>query len=313
MDHFAIEYAESVSEILHRYMMPTWYYKLQIYEIPGLLTALLVSYDNQDEDEYTSNTEVSYEDFLKRMSKVKPDWKHFKRENFQQLAELPDKTFMGWEGRTFYFIKGGSHPEQWSAENAVRDVLLLLRGSYAMHGPMILAEAKAKTSKLPTGLENYREYEHFVRVTLNYLFNQDLGEFVEQDRTEPGNEGTEIRDLIASNKATSGVFQDLKAKYGCSEILFDAKNKTQITRDDLRQLYCYLKPAIGLWGFIVCRAGQPARIQAYNRTLFKNFVQERGVTIISDKDLVKMIEMKMRGRNPSEYIMEKRSKFIRSI
>lgn len=127
MEHFAIEYAKAVSEILHRYMISTWYYKLQIYEISGLLTATLVNYDNQQEDEFTIIKEIKYEDFLQRMFRVKSDWIHFDRKNFEWLAQSPDKTMMGWEGRTFYFIKGGAHPEHWSIENALKDVLLLLR------------------------------------------------------------------------------------------------------------------------------------------------------------------------------------------
>jgi hypothetical protein len=134
-----------------------------------------------------------------------------------------------------------------------------------------------------------------------------------QSRTQPEDEGIEIRDLIFANKAETGFWRSLRDKYSASEIVVDAKNKDEISRDDLRQLYCYLKPAIGFWGFIVCRSEPPSSIRAFNRTLFRNFNQQRGLLILSDDDLRRMVQMKMRGKRPSEYLQERMSEFIRSI
>ena len=67
--------------------------------------------------------------------------------------------------------------------------------------------------------------------------------------------------------------------YSASKIVVDAKNTDDLKRNDLRQLYCYLKPALGFWGFIVCRSQPSDQIQAFNRTLLKNFSQQRGVLI----------------------------------
>ena len=36
-------------------------------------------------------------------------------------------------------------------------------------------------------------------------------------------------------------------------------------------------PALGFWGFVVCRGPQHEKIHAFNRTLFKNFCQQRGL------------------------------------
>jgi hypothetical protein len=313
MEHFTVGYTKTINEMLHRYLISTWHYKHQVFEINGLMTALLINYDDQKEDEFIVNPNISWEDFLIRMSRVKPDWAYFDKKNIEHLAEQPHKTIGGWEGRTIYFIRGGSNPEFWSEEKAMEDALSLISSGVKMQGPMLYEEAKSISKLIPSGLEHYRIYENFCRISINYLFNEYLGEAKAQDRTEPGNDGTEIRDILAQNRAQSGVFYDLKMKYSCSEILFEAKNKSEITRDDLRQVYCYLKPAIGLWAFIVCRAEQPENIHAYNRTVFKNFTQTRGLIIINDKDIEKMIEMKIRGRDPADYIQEKMSKFIRSI
>jgi hypothetical protein len=152
-----------------------------------------------------------------------------------------------------------------------------------------------------------------VRVVLNFLFVGQLGEGKSQSRTEPEDEGVEIRDLIFANGAESGFWSDLKHKYSVSEVVVDAKNKDAITRDDLRQLYCYLKPALGFWGFIVCRSEQSALVNAFNRTLFRNFNQERGVLILHDGDMRRMVQIKLAGQDPGAYLQKLMSDFARSI
>ena len=150
-------------------------------------------------------------------------------------------------------------------------------------------------------------------MTINFLFLDDLGEAKAQVRTECSSGGVEIRDLICQNRADSGFWKDLKDKYSCTELLFDPKNTEELTRDDLKDVYSYLKPAIGLWGFIVCRKTPSPNILAYNRTLFNNFRQERGVLIITDDDLLRMVNMKLQGNDPADYVRDRMSEFIRGI
>jgi len=313
MNHFTKEYVNEINDFLHTYLTSTWNYRIEVFEIKDLLTAVLVTYDDQVEDSFEISTSLSYDEFLHRMSLVKPDWIQIEKEVFEGLAAKPHKTMGGCEGRTIYFIKGGSNPEYWTPESAIEDARNLLLSSSQLQGPMLLEEVQRIDTLIPRGNEHFRSYEHFVRVCINFLFSGELREAKAQARTEPGNEGTEIRDLIAQNIASEGFFIVLKTKYSSSEILFDAKNKDEISREDLRQVYCYLKPAIGLWGFIVCRTNQPDKVHSYNRTLFQNFIQTRGVLIFTDYDIEKMLKMKIRGRNPSEHLHKLMSDFLRSI
>lgn len=312
--HFALDYAKYVNESLHVGLRSTWNFKHEIYEVSGLVTALLITYDNQRDDEFCVQGKVSWKEFLRRMSRIKPDWAHFSRENGEGFAKRPDKTILGWEGRTIYFIKGGSHPEFWTIEKAREDMVAFGAGILSTpRGELVQAELESAAKLIPVGSEHSRAYENLLRRVVNYVFAGYLGECKAQDRTEPGNEGTEIRDLLCQNRADAGIWRDLKDKYQSSEVLFEAKNKKEVNRDDLRQVYCYLKPALGLWGFVVCRTAQSDKLHAYNRTLFKNFAQSRGVLILADEDLKRMVQMKMRDRDPSDYIRDKYSEFIRSV
>jgi hypothetical protein len=311
--HFILQYATQVNEILHAYLITTWYYKHEIYEVPGLLSALLITYDNQKDDAFLIQPQTSWQDFLGRMSRVKPDWAYFSRGNMEGLGQHPDKVMCGWEGRTIYFIRGGSHPEYWTPQRASMDTLLLLKGGAHMYGPLIKAYVENVHKSILPGAKHSRKYEDFVRIVLNYLFMGQLGECKAQPRTEPGNDACEIRDLLCQNVAEGGFWKDIKEKYACSDALFEAKNKLELNRNDLRQTYCYLKPVLSLWGVIVCRSEQPAKVHAYNRTLFKNFLQARGVFILTDDDLKRMVQMKLRNQDPSAYLRDKMSEFIRSV
>lgn len=313
MGHFIESYSDRLSALLHLNLAADWFYKQEIIEVPELLTAVLVTYDGVADDQREILTNSSWETFLERMAKVKQDWIHFDRGHIEFLRENPGKTIGGWEGRTIYFIKGGQNADQWTIEKAETDVGVALTSAAATSGRLIQSELEHLKDSLPAGPEHFREFEHMVRVTFNFLFRGDLGEGRAQSRTEPEDEGLEIRDLVFGNVASSGFWKDLKDKYEASEVVVDAKNKELLTRDDLRQLYCYLKPALGFWGFIVTRSEQPKLVHAFNRTLFRNFTQSRGLLILCVDDLRRMVTVKNLGRNPSAYLQEKMSEFLRSI
>jgi len=291
------KYADRVNDILHNSLGGTLFYKQEIIEVPGLPTSLLITYDGVRDDARENHDQLSWEDFLKRMSAVKEDWKFFKRELIEQLGT--EQVMGGWENRTIYFIKPGRHLEQWTPTHATQDVTALLVESWRLWGTIVQQEAEHLRDIVPVGREHFRDFEQIVRVIFNFLFHEELGEGRAQDRTEPENEGVEIRDLLYANKADRGFWKDLKDKYSASEILVDAKNTAEVTRADLRQLYCYFKPALGFWGLIVCRSQQPEWVHAFNRTLYKNFSQSRCVLILCDDDLRRMVAMKNRGNSPS--------------
>ena len=248
-----------------------------------------------------------------RMGLVKPDWMGFDRAHIEYLRDHPGKVICGWEGRTIYVIKGGQRVEEWSLSKARDDVSVILTGAASLWGRLLQFETEHMHEAIPVGREHFQQFEHMVRVAFNFLFWGELGEGRPQSRTEPENEGLEIRDLLFSNISNSGFWKDLKDKYAASEIVVDAKNTHEVTRDDLRQLYCYLKPALGFWGFIVCRSEQSKLIHAFNRTLFQNFRQERGLLVLCDDDLRRMVQIKNRGQSPVSYLQEKMSAFLRSV
>jgi hypothetical protein len=228
MDHFVDQYADRLNELLHFASPANRFFKQEIIEVPELLTAIVVTYDGVRDDEREIRTDVSWDDFLARMAVVKPDWIHFDRNSMVRLGEQRDKTFCGWEGRTIYFIRGGHNADQWSPAKAKEDFIPLLMASTVGLGKLMQLETEHLRESVPVGAEHFQEFEYAVRVTFNFLFRGVLGEGQPQSRTEPEDEGLEIRDLLFSNTSSSGFWKDLKDKYAASEIGVDAKKQGRV-------------------------------------------------------------------------------------
>ena len=64
-------------------------------------------------------------------------------------------------------------------------------------GPLIQLETEQMKRSIPIGREHFRDYERIVRIIFGYLFRGELGEGKAQSRTEPENEGIEIRELFS--------------------------------------------------------------------------------------------------------------------
>jgi len=308
--HYALEYAKRVNELLHNCLWPTWFYKHEIYEVPNLATGLFITYDDQKDDEFKIHTNVKWKRFHLRLTKIQKKGGSLSLATIRKLCDTPEKTIGGWEQRTIYFVKGGNHPDYWAPSKADTDVYLLMASATKVWGRLIMDRVSRVKEMIPVGRDYSRDYEHHVRVTVNFLFLGQLGEAKPQVRTESG---LEIRDLICQNRSDSGFWKDLKDKYSCTEIVFDAKNTQKLTHDDIRQVYSYLKPAIGLWGFVVCRAQQDENTISFNRQQFNNHRSERGVLILTDDDLLRMVKMKLNGHDPSEYMRDRMSEFLRSV
>ncbi len=311
MAHFASAFAERSNEILHVNLPSTLCYRHEILEVPGLVTGLFITYDGQHSDEFIVRTPVSWSEFLQRLCQTKAAWHDLQEATMRSAVEKPEKAFIGWEGRNIYIFRGGSVPEQWNPALADQWLAGVLSGSALLWGPIVKNEWDNLDEIVPLGKDGASAFEHHVRVAMNYLFGGSLTNGGYQCRTE--DDGVEIRDLIYRNAADSGFWRDLKDKYSCSEIIVEAKNKIEISRDDLRQVYCYLKPATGLFGLLISRGEVPAKIAAYNRQVFRNFAQQRFVLVMTRSDLQKMVAMKLRKLDPAEHLAYRMAEFIRSV
>jgi len=191
MAHFIDTYADRLIDVLHTFAGPR-FFKQEILEVSGLLTAILITYD-EVLDDVRGARQVSWDEFLDGMSSVKADWKHFDKAMMESLAQKPDKSIGGWEGRTIYFIRGGQNADQWSVDAAEEDALKLLAASHVLLPNLVQMEVQELRERIPVGRERFREYEDHVRIVFQFLFRKQLEDGKGQSRTAPENEGVEIR------------------------------------------------------------------------------------------------------------------------
>jgi hypothetical protein len=93
-------------------LFASWFYKVEVVEVSGPLTAILVTYHGVCDHQREIGLELSWKDFLARMAIVKSDWMRFERSLIDRLRDNHDKVICGWKGRTIYIIKDGQHSEQ---------------------------------------------------------------------------------------------------------------------------------------------------------------------------------------------------------
>ncbi len=68
MAHFLEDYAERVTDILHDALGGTLFYKVELVEVPRLLSAVLITYDNVRDDTREIRGLLSWEAFLAQMT-----------------------------------------------------------------------------------------------------------------------------------------------------------------------------------------------------------------------------------------------------
>jgi len=210
LGHVLDVYAASVVAVLRDYMGHDYFFfKQEIIDVPGLLSAFVVTYEGVRDDAREVH-ELTPEAFLQRMSKAAQDWESFDLHLVRQMAA--HQVMGGWEGRTIYFIKTGRHLDQWTAATGIRDVTQLLNASACTLGSTIQLESDHLREIVPVGREHFQKFERMVRVIFNFLFRGELGDGRPQSRTEPENEGLEIRDFLFANRADHGFWRDLKQK-----------------------------------------------------------------------------------------------------
>jgi hypothetical protein len=94
--HPVYAYAQRVNALLHTALWSTWFYKHEVYEVPNIVTALLITYDNQQDDVFETHQNVKWKTFLLRMSRVKKDWSDFSMKTMKEFSRT-EKTMGGWE------------------------------------------------------------------------------------------------------------------------------------------------------------------------------------------------------------------------
>jgi hypothetical protein len=307
MEEILRRFATDLLSALHAAHPAEFFFEIEVLAVNSEWVGVFSKTDGVVEDCITVNLQMSPKALLKKINDVKPANTSFHYELWKDL-ERDQRPILGYTKRQIYMLRGGFSPEMWTRDQAFQQLKLILSTMTTILAPALRDEWLSLSPKQCS----WSAFEDLVRRTINCLFTPQLGEAHFQSRTDVDS-GEERRDVIAHNKADLGIWKDLKDKYASSEILFEAKCKTTLERDDLRQTYCYLKASLGYWGFFVFRGPKDEGTLAYNLTLCRNFSGTRGVLILNHEDFRKMLEIKIRDDDPTDYLRSLYSQFNQKI
>ena len=107
----------------------------------------------------------------------------------------------------------------------------------------------AEIGNIKTGLTGAHDFENWVNTALQTIFAGHLGNV----EINPNGAAIQRRDIVGTNLSKTQNWKYIYEKYGVHQVVFDAKNYSEVGRDEYRQLSTYLHGSYGSLGFIVTR------------------------------------------------------------
>ena len=176
----------------------------------------------------------------------------------------------------------------------------------------IAKEFQDRLAQCKSGKENGadREYEKICTEIVKYLFETEFLRMSEQHKT--GDEMFRM-DLLCSLKGTKAFWEFLMKFYNSKFIVFEYKNYSEYVKQNLiyiTEKYLF-SAALRNVAIIFSRHGFDESAQKAALGCLK----ENGKLILSvkDEDLIRMIEMKENGGEPSDYLLEQVEELLMSV
>lgn len=170
----------------------------------------------------------------------------------------------------------------------------------------------ARLQTLPTGTQTASEYQRLVYEIINYLFEPDLTVGKMESATH---HGTERRDIIYINEASTRFLEFVRNQYKSYLLLFELKNVKHFDLDYIYQTAAYLGTSLGMLGFVVTRTHPGENILLKTYSVFNKTIGDlkKVILILTDEDLTKMIGDKQSGRDPVDHLRSIYVRFMEAI
>ena len=176
------------------------------------------------------------------------------------------------------------------------------------------AELKKKLDECPSGIKGWKQFEDICTEILEYLFCPPLKKPKEQIRTLSGVSRRDMifpnRNIDVGNTLAEENWHLLLVELDARMILFEYKNygKSELGPNAVIQASDYLTETIGRLGIIVStKKPNDSALQKRN-TIYSNY--KKVILFLTKADLKEMLDMKERGDEPSEFIVDKEELFF---
>jgi hypothetical protein len=170
---------------------------------------------------------------------------------------------------------------------------------------------KARLASIAPGREEAKNYQVMVLEILNYLFNPELSDGRMEERTI---DGTERRDIIFTNESDQSFWDYVRQEHSSFLVMFEVKNTSDMNNMYLNQTAIYLGDRLGYLGFVVTRyKADEAQIRKSYLIYNDSQPKRKIILILSDDDLIEMINMKCQDKNPMRYVQNLYRNFRTSV
>ncbi|HAU5789162.1 TPA: hypothetical protein JD367_04035 [Citrobacter freundii] len=227
------------------------------------------------------------------------------RDRLVRFLEIPDNILINQRGRgiddVLIRLQGGSI--SFGESIYCQPMECLSEGLVDNHSEHLINKLKT----LPSGKDNWKEYEGLMITILQYLFEGDLNGWVSQCESE--NKLNRYDCVCSIKKNTdfwSFVVEQLKSNY----ILLEFKNYTdEIGQGAVLTTEKYLyENAFRKIALIFSRKGANASaLEMCNGAMREN---GRLILVLNDNDIIEMLLREDRGGDPSDYLFDKVDNFL---
>lgn len=163
---------------------------------------------------------------------------------------------------------------------------------------------------LPLGHPGAKAFEEIVGKVVQLCFFRSL------TNTQPrvrDIDGTQIRDWIASNRASGGFWEMVRSKYGATQVVWECKNYEDLSASDFHQVQYYFSETFGKFGLLAFRGNEVK--DTYVRHI-SNVANKNGAGLIlplTQRDLEVFLRQAANGVFKESHIQDRFDQLVRSI
>jgi len=173
-----------------------------------------------------------------------------------------------------------------------------------------LKSALEDLKTLPLGHAGAQEFEEIVGKVVKLCFFRSLTNVQSKCRTA---DGSQIRDWIASNRASGGFWDIVRAKYGATQVVFECKNYENLSADDFHQVQYYFSETFGRFGLIFFRGNEIRDSYLKHIANVVNKNQAGLILPLTQRDLEVFLRQAINGVFKESHIQDKFDFLVRSI
>ncbi|THT95310.1 transposase [Lampropedia puyangensis] len=163
---------------------------------------------------------------------------------------------------------------------------------------------------LPLGHAGAQAFEEVVGKVVRLCFFRSLTNVQPKCRTV---DGSQIRDWIASNRASGGFWDIVRGKYGATQVVFECKNYENLSADDFHQVQYYFSETFGRFGLIFFRGSEIKDSYLRHIANVVNKNQAGLILPLTQRDLEVFLRQAINGVFKESHIQDKFDFLIRSI